>query len=77
MRNVAVLGLSGLLAACGTVAPLTPPAGVSLPDTPHGALPLLAPRLRKTWICPPPPRRCACTWKPRSVGGVSCTSRPE
>ena len=37
MRNIAVLGLAGLLAACGTVAPLTPPQGVSLPDTPHGA----------------------------------------
>lgn len=37
MRIIAALGLCAMLAACGTVAPLTPPDGASLPDTPHGA----------------------------------------
>lgn len=29
--------LAALLAACGTVAPLTPPEGTSLPTAPYGA----------------------------------------
>lgn len=37
MRILPLLGLAGLLAACGTQAPLTPPKGVELPPAPHGA----------------------------------------
>jgi len=37
MRKLAILGLAGLLSACGSVSPLTPPEGASLPDAPHGA----------------------------------------
>jgi hypothetical protein len=37
MRIVLLLGLSGLLAACGTQAPLTPAKGASLPPAPYGA----------------------------------------
>lgn len=37
MRRLAVVALSGLVAACGTAAPLTPPEGASLPTAPYGA----------------------------------------
>ena len=37
MRKLAILGLAGLLSACGTVSPLTPPEGATLPDAPYGA----------------------------------------
>lgn len=37
MRFPLVLGLSGLLAACGTQAPLAPAKGASLPPAPYGA----------------------------------------
>ena len=37
MRHFAAFGLAALLAACGSEAPLTPPEGASLPDTPYGA----------------------------------------
>ncbi len=37
MRKLAILGLAGLLCACGSVAPLTPPDGTSLPAAPYGA----------------------------------------
>ena len=37
MRKLAILGLAGLLSACGTVSPLTPPEGTALPDAPYGA----------------------------------------
>lgn len=37
MRRLALLGLAGLVAACGTQAPLTPPKGTSLPTAPYGA----------------------------------------
>ena len=37
MRHLVLFGLAGLLAACGTQAPLTPPEGASLPDAPYGA----------------------------------------
>ena len=36
MRHFAILGLAALLSACGTVAPLAPPEGASLPDAPYG-----------------------------------------
>ncbi len=37
MRLFVLLAGAGLLAACGSRAPLTPPAGASLPVAPHGA----------------------------------------
>lgn len=37
MRKLAILGLAGLVAACGSVSPLTPPPGARLPDRPYGA----------------------------------------
>jgi uncharacterized lipoprotein YmbA len=37
MRRLAVMALAGLVAACGTAAPLTPPEGASLPTAPYGA----------------------------------------
>lgn len=37
MRHLAILGLGGLVAACGAAAPLTPPEGASLPAAPYGA----------------------------------------
>ena len=37
MRLVILLAGAMLLAACSWRAPLTPPAGASLPDAPHGA----------------------------------------
>lgn len=37
MRIAVVLGSALMLAACGARAPLTPPAGTSLPVAPHGA----------------------------------------
>ena len=37
MRRLAAMGLAAVLSACGTVSPLTPPEGASLPDTPYGA----------------------------------------
>ena len=37
MRHCAALALAGVLAACGTKAPLTPPEGASLPTAPYGA----------------------------------------
>ncbi|MFO6430227.1 hypothetical protein ACLBKT_09065 [Erythrobacter sp. W302b] len=37
MRKFAILGLAGVLSACGTVSPLTPPEGATLPDAPYGA----------------------------------------
>ena len=37
MRNLALLGLASLVSACGSVAPLTPPDGASLPAKPYGA----------------------------------------
>ncbi len=37
MRFAVALGLAGLLAGCGTEAPLTPPKGARLPDAPYGA----------------------------------------
>jgi hypothetical protein len=37
MRNLAILVLAGLVAGCGSVSPLTPPDGASLPDAPYGA----------------------------------------
>jgi len=36
-RNLALACAAGLLAGCGTTAPLTPPEGASLPQPPHGA----------------------------------------
>lgn len=37
MRPLILLAGAMLLAACGSRAPLTPPAGASLPVAPHGA----------------------------------------
>ncbi len=37
MRIALVLGLAGLVSACGTQAPLTPPQGAELPPAPYGA----------------------------------------
>ena len=37
MRTLVLLAGASLLAACGARAPLTPPAGASLPVAPHGA----------------------------------------
>jgi hypothetical protein len=37
MRSLILLAGAMLLAACGSRAPLTPPAGTSLPVAPHGA----------------------------------------
>jgi predicted small lipoprotein YifL len=37
MRIAAALGLAAALAACGTVAPLTPPQGARAPEAPYGA----------------------------------------
>ena len=37
MRKCAILGLAGVLSACGTVSPLTGPEGATLPDAPYGA----------------------------------------
>jgi len=37
MRRLALLALIGLVAGCGTQAPLTPPPGASLPTAPYGA----------------------------------------
>jgi len=37
MRVAAALGPAALLAACGTVSPLTPPEGSQLPEAPYGA----------------------------------------
>ncbi len=37
MAKLSVLGLAMAVAACGSVSPLTPPDGASLPDTPYGA----------------------------------------
>ncbi len=37
MRLAVMLAGAALLAACGSRAPLTPPAGTSLPVAPHGA----------------------------------------
>jgi hypothetical protein len=55
MRRFAVLTLAGLLAACGAEAPLTPPAGASLPEAPHGATdrPTAAELLRRDALAAP------------------------
>ncbi|WDA40008.1 hypothetical protein [Erythrobacter sp. BLCC-B19] len=37
MRRSVALALALSLGACGSQAPLTPPEGASLPDTPYGA----------------------------------------
>lgn len=37
-RLAAIFGLAGLVAACGTQAPLAPPKGASLPTAPYGAV---------------------------------------
>ena len=37
MRIALVVGLAGLLAACGSQSPLTPPKGAELPPAPYGA----------------------------------------
>jgi predicted small lipoprotein YifL len=37
MRIALALMVAGLLAGCGSRAPLTPPEGASLPTTPYGA----------------------------------------
>jgi len=37
MRILPLVGLAGLLTACGAQAPLTPPKGAQLPPAPYGA----------------------------------------
>ena len=37
MRTALALVFAGLVTACGTTAPLTPPEGASLPPAPYGA----------------------------------------
>ena len=55
MRHLALAGLAGLLTACGTQAPLTPPEGVSLPAAPHGTAdrPTAAELLRRDALAAP------------------------